>query len=397
MLPTSTAHPVPADLPARRHLSYQELDILHALRGFCAFYVVIYHAKFILWSGGRAYLEAFPRSTWGIGQYVAFLLDLLSSAGYEMVIFFFVLSGFFIRYAQLKRHRPAGAFYLNRIVRIYPPYLVSLLLAALVLVLLATQVPQVLNPNLDRELNTVLTQAWAELRSFDFWAALRTLVFVRVGELYVGNNVVYWSLLPEAIFYLLIPLVFRNVRWYLLASVGLYLLGAWLHHSGAGQSEIVHAVLDYNLFFALGTVLYDVVTGSNLIERVRRLPRWLTLAVLGGLLLAIIGLALLKLKALAALVAGIMAVLSVLVLLAGHVSRQNPLVRVLHRLGIFSFSLYLYHYPLLLLGYGLLVQLTGQLVIYQRVYWLAVPIVTLLCYGLYWVTERVFINYFRKV
>jgi len=39
-------------------LSYQQLDILHSLRGFCALYVAVFHAKFILWSGGRQFLEA---------------------------------------------------------------------------------------------------------------------------------------------------------------------------------------------------------------------------------------------------------------------------------------------------------------------------------------------------
>jgi peptidoglycan/LPS O-acetylase OafA/YrhL len=35
-----------------------------------------------------------------------------------MVIFFFVLSGFFIRYAQSRKYRSAISFYINRIVRI---------------------------------------------------------------------------------------------------------------------------------------------------------------------------------------------------------------------------------------------------------------------------------------
>jgi len=47
-----------------RLLSYQELDILHALRGFCAFYVVIFHAKYMLWSGGTEYLRVFPQASW---------------------------------------------------------------------------------------------------------------------------------------------------------------------------------------------------------------------------------------------------------------------------------------------------------------------------------------------
>ena len=139
--------------PFPKLLSYQELDILHALRGFCAFYVVVFHAKFILWSGGSEYLKTFPRATWSVVQYGAFGADMLSSAGYEIVIFFFVLSGFFIRYAQLKKYRSTLQFYLNRAVRIYPPYLASLLLGAGVLTYLALAHPWLLTTAPGRELN----------------------------------------------------------------------------------------------------------------------------------------------------------------------------------------------------------------------------------------------------
>ncbi|WP_400192003.1 acyltransferase family protein [Hymenobacter sp. B81] len=393
---TSTATPVSTPAPARS-LSYQELDILHSLRGFCAFYVVIFHAKFLLWSGGQQYLQAFPRTQWGSTDYASFALDMFSAAGYEMVIFFFVLSGFFIRYAQLRKHRAAGAFYLNRIVRIYPPFLVSLVLAAAVLTVVATQVPQVLNPGLGRELNATLAEAWQELRAFDAGGLVRALLFLKLGLHYLGDNVVYWSLLPEALFYLLIPVAFRYVRWYYLLSAALFGVGLVLSWRGVPQNDLLRFALSYNVYFALGVGLYDVVVRTDWVERVRRIPRFITLPGLGGMLLALVGLSLLKWTVAATVLSGVLAVLAVLVLLAGHVSRQNLLVRGLHKLGLFSFSLYLYHYPLLLLCYAALVKFTGKLFIYERVYWLAVPLVTLVCYGLYWITERVSVNYFRKV
>ena len=71
------------------------------------------------------------------------------------------------------------------------------------------------------------------------------------------------------------------------------------------------------------------------------------------------------------------------------------LVRLFHEIGIFSFSLYLYHFPLLLLCYAGLVALTGDLVNYARYYWLAVPLVTVGCFALYYVTERVAVRFFR--
>jgi len=377
-------------------LSYQQLDILHCLRGFCALYVVVFHAKFILWAGGRQYLETHPRATWGPADYGAFAADLFSSSGYEMVVFFFVLSGFFIRYAQHKKHRQAGDFYVNRLVRIYPPFLVSLVLAAGVLLVVATQVPQVLDAQAGRELNTTLAAAWHELQALNIAGALRAVLFLHVGQHYLGDNVVYWSLLPEALFYLVVPLAFWRVRWYYLLSGILFLVGLYCEWKGLPLGSVARYLLLYNVYFAAGIGLYDVVVSTGWLGQVRRLPRWVTLPGLLGLLLLLIAVTLLKIKIIPTVLAGVLAILAVSVLLAGHVSARNWLVRGLHKIGEFSFSLYLYHYPLLLLVYAGLVSYTGKLFIYDRIYWLALPLVVAACYGLYLLTERASVRYFRK-
>lgn len=390
-------------LPAVRkathqHLSYQELDILHCLRGFCAFYVAVYHAKFILWSGGRDYLATFPRSGWGSGQYLAFALDMLSSAGYEMVIFFFVLSGFFIRYAQQRKPRKPSSFYANRIVRIYPPYLVSVVLAAGGLALVARYVPQLLTTSGHREFNTAALAAWTDLRRFDLLALGRTLAFLpSTQHIFVGYNSVYWSLLPEALFYLVVPLAFWRVRAYYVASALLYLVGVATNGLPYEHNAVISFLVLYNFYFAVGAVLYDVVVRTTWLDWVRRLPGGLLLATVGLLSGALLVLAVLKIKLLSGLVAVLLAVVAVSALLAGRVARHNLAVRLFHPVGIFSFSLYLYHFPLLVLCSGALTLATGELVHYARYYWLAVPVVTLACYLLYWVTERVSVNYFRKV
>ena len=341
-------------------------------------------------------MEAHPRTTWTVADYLLFGLDLLSSAGYQMVIFFFVLSGFFIRYAQHKKHRPAGAFYLNRVERIYPPFITSLLLAAGVLTLLATQVPQALTATAGRELNTTLAQAWAELRAFNVVGAVRTLGFVRLGEHFLGDNVVYWSLLPEGLFYLLVPLALRWVRWYYAASAVLFVVGLYLDWRGVRVNELARFALTYNAYFASGIALYDTVVTTTWLARVAKVPRWLTLPGLGVLLLGLVALSLLKLTTASTLVAGVLAVLAISVLLAGHVRSHNLLVRGLHKVGEFSFSLYLYHYPLLLIFYGGIVYYTGKLFIYSRIYWVILPVVTGIAYALYCVTERASVKFFRK-
>ncbi len=377
------------------HLSYQQLDTLHVLRGFCAFYVVIYHAKFILWSGGQQYLEAIPRSGWQLIDYFAFSVDMLSAAGYEMVIFFFVLSGFFIRYAFIRKPRTPWSFYFNRIVRIYPPFIISLLLAGTILYILSNYFLNTIQAGSSRELNQNLNSAWMSMQVLDFWELLKSIVFLPLNIEYLGNNVVYWSLLPEALFYLLVPFVFRMAPSYYALSVLSYIISVIMIRMGI--TTIWVWMLQYNLFFALGAALYDTIVKTKILERVRKLPGLLLWALVLGLLLLLIGMALVKLKLLAAFMAGILAVVAVLVLLAGKIAQNNFVFRAFHKLGVFSFSLYLYHYPLLLLCYGLMVAITGKLFWYERYYLLIVPLVTVICYGLYWITERVFVNYFRKM
>lgn len=384
----------PSNIP--RLLSYQELDILHALRGFCAFYVVVFHAKFILWSGGTEYLRVFSRSSWSPLQYLAFVGDMLSAAGYEMVIFFFVLSGFFIRCAQLKKHRPILRFYLNRAIRIYPPYLASLALSGGVITWLAYAHPSLLTTAPGRELNTGLLSAWHELHPFTFEAIGRTLLFLKPRDQYFGFNGVYWSLLPESLFYLLVPLAFWQVRYYYIISAVCYVagIGAYVTHLETGS--IGNFVFSFNAYFALGVGLYDIVTTrSKWLERFRRANGHMLVAMLVLLLLLLIGMAALHLRVLSGALASLLAVLSVSTLLAGRVSRQNILVRVFHELGVFSFSLYLYHFPLLILSYAGLVMYTDALVNYSRYYWLALPLVTAGCYSLYYFTERLAVRYFR--
>jgi peptidoglycan/LPS O-acetylase OafA/YrhL len=194
-----------------------------------------------------------------------------------------------------------------------------------------------------------------------------------------------------------VPLAFWRIQVYYLVSTLLYLLGigaSVLHYSLEGVTSFL---LAHNFYFALGVALYDVVVRTQWLTWFRRVPGWLLGGTLLMLFVTLIALALLKLKIFSVIIAVLLAVISISALLGGRVSRHNVVVRIFHPIGLFSFSLYLYHYPLLLLCSGLVTALTGHLVIYTRYYWLAVPVVTLVCYALYWVTERASVNFFRKV
>jgi len=338
-----------------------------------------------------------PRSTWNIFDYFVFSLDMLSSAGYEMVIFFFTLSGFFIRYAQLRKHRQPLAFYVNRIVRVYPPYLFSVLLACGVLVLAATLAPQVMSSDSKRELSSSLQEAWQQLSAFNLRNLVQVFTFQKNGQLYNGYNEVYWSLLPEALFYLGVPLFFWRIKWYYSLSALIY-AASFLNYPGAtSNNSLIDYFVVYNFYFALGVALYDLVLHTKWLDVMRRSSgKLLALAclVLFGMIL---GTAFADIKILSGLFAALLAFLSISALLAGKVSPRNWLIRSTRYIGIRSFSLYLYHFPLLILCYIGLVWLTGDLVFYQRYYWLAVVLVTLVSVGLYRVTERLSVEFFRKM
>ena len=55
-----------------------KFPLLHAIRGVAAMYVVVYHAKFILWSGGTDYLTKYPRASWSVFDYFKFAIDVTS-------------------------------------------------------------------------------------------------------------------------------------------------------------------------------------------------------------------------------------------------------------------------------------------------------------------------------
>ena len=151
-------------------------SLLHAVRGMAALYVVVYHAKFILWSGTVEYLSKFPRATWHFVDYALSAIDIFFSAGSQMVIIFFVLSGFFIIMSLEHNKNSSGnkfsAFYLTRFVRIYMPYIASLIVGMLVLYSAAKISPQLFNNTSNREFNIRLIVAKDDISLSNFLKAL---------------------------------------------------------------------------------------------------------------------------------------------------------------------------------------------------------------------------------
>src|SRR5260221_14339115 len=112
----------------------ESLLFLDGLRGFAALYVMIGHARWLLWEGFHEGFSLHPELYNGLEKLVAYS-TLLVRYGHQMVMLFFVLSGFVIhlRYSKALHNGSSEPFDLipfliRRLKRIYPPLVFALLL-----------------------------------------------------------------------------------------------------------------------------------------------------------------------------------------------------------------------------------------------------------------------------
>lgn len=113
------------------------IKVLDGLRGLAALYVMIGHARWLLWEGySEGYLKHTTEYDW-IDKLSMYFLSIFKF-GHEAVLLFFVLSGFVIHKGYVKKFLSdprqrinIRQFYIKRIRRIYPPFLFALCLTGL--------------------------------------------------------------------------------------------------------------------------------------------------------------------------------------------------------------------------------------------------------------------------
>ncbi len=220
-----------------------DFKILDGLRGIAALYVVFNHARGNLFIGGAKYAALKDLSQWDIKEKIFFTLLRLTSLGREFVILFFVLSGFSIAYS-LSKTDSIKDFYLRRIIRIYPPYIFSLVWAFLVFQYLQYFIPAALAAN-----SQSVFSSWK--------TTLQNLFYIDNGSLIIQ----FWSLKFEVIFYLLIPWLIQKKELYLIASLTIAIISFGLNWSGlTGTTILGQYILDYNIYFALGVCCFQYYT-----------------------------------------------------------------------------------------------------------------------------------------
>lgn len=299
-----------------------DFTVLDGLRGIAALYVVINHCRGHLTMGGTEYARLVPLSQWSITDKLYYSALQLTSLGREFVIFFFVLSGFSIAHSLTGRNKSFFSFYQRRLVRLYPPYIAALAWAALVFFIVQQREPQALGPgsySVFHDANTILSN----------------LIYIPKGSL-IGQ---FWSLTHEVIFYIIIPVFFLlPVRYYIGLSIIGFLIGLVISPNEAMHSTILaDFFLEYNIFFALGILLY-----ANY-ERVAKwftLKKWTFFLASGGLFLVMV---VTKFKLgdynkVSVLLAAVLSILMVVNFL--HYSIKG---RILDFFGKMSYTLYIVH------------------------------------------------------
>ena len=227
--------------------------------------------------------------------------------GWAGVEVFFVISGFIIPFTLWQsgyRLKNYARFILKRIIRLDPPYLLSILLT------IALAYVSLLYPGFK-----------GKPPAYSLTQIALHLGFVNVFFGYPWVNVVYWSLALEFQYYLLIGLIFpllvsKNVWIRIVTMAALLLSGFWL-----GNDRFVFAWLP---LFLVGVLVFYCKAG--LMQK----------SVVFGLLALLAGYVWMK----AGMVIGLIVLLTAALILFVEVKN-----RVLSFLGDISYSLYLVHVP----------------------------------------------------
>jgi peptidoglycan/LPS O-acetylase OafA/YrhL len=258
------------------------LAFLDGLRGLAALWVMLHHARWLLWEGWESF-SRHPQDYSALGKAVAYSLVPLRY-GHEAVLFFFVLSGFVIHLGYAKRLAADGAnarfdwsgYMVRRARRLYPPLVFAMLLTLA----------------LD---HAGAAQGWSIYRSgtpyalinssirpaHDMVTALGNLAFLMQSWVPSwGSNGPLWSLHFEWWFYMIYPalwLVSRRSAMLATFTVAVLFLLSWLVKPGDGHAFHVAQIFTGLFTWWLGALLADIYTG-----RIR--VRWTLLAPLTALL-----------------------------------------------------------------------------------------------------------------
>ena len=318
-----------------------DFDILESLRGLAALYVCVAHCRGVLWIGGSHYLNIHPKDTWSVMDYISMSLAMLTRLSTEFVIIFFVLSGFSIAHSLRHTRKPLD-FYKRRFIRLYPPYVVAIFWAMAVAWGIRAIFPNFFDgtyqtPTYDRLL--------ASNGLFNFKTLSLNLIYLpQMGGLLNP----FWSLTHEIIFYILAPFLLLNNRIYYTGSlISFITINILFGVNVIGLHQYIAAdFLFYNFFFAIGIILYR--NHEFIFSSFRFLINYKSLLIIAIIFLIMVGISMTNnynknaqwALTFNAMLAAIMSSLLIFYLVNNNI-RLKPLIKV----GKFSYTIYITHFP----------------------------------------------------
>jgi len=333
------------------------LEFLDGLRGLAAAFVMIGHARWLLWEGYNEGFMTHPERYSFLGKMMVYTLSFFRY-GHQAVLFFFVLSGFVIhlKYSiALKKNKDLsfdlGNYIVRRLRRIYPAFIFALLLTWILdstgaisgFTIYVHQTPNAL-------INTNITNDHSLPNLFG------NLFFLQGGRVGTwGTNGPLWSLKFEWWFYILYPVLFLVNRRSVTASAILVILISFSTlFIRFPEMSFAISVLQYLLCWWLGGILADIYTGRIVIKY-----SWLA-----GLTLIIPLLIVFEKKINNAFLdtgwaIGFFGLLSAMFYLREKGFRHKWLGRI-KWLGDSSYTLYIIHFPVLVLFNGIILHYTGN-------------------------------------
>ncbi|MFT3738847.1 MAG: acyltransferase [Breznakibacter sp.] len=360
---------------------------LDGIRGLAAFYVLIGHARWLLWEG---YSEGYVLHPESYNIWEKFLVYLMSffRYGHEAVLLFFVLSGFVIhlRYARNLRIDPNTSFdhwpfIKRRARRIIPPLLLAFFVTFsldclgiwLSFPIYGQNTPY---PNINTNI----------ISDHSFLTLLGNMSFVMGFYVPVfGTNGPLWSLAYEWWFYMLYPLLYYAIRRSFLVATIIVSFLYLLVNSLSFKPIIVIEIFSYLPIWWLGVVLAECYA-----SRTQRTFKYL---IPFGIILFIVPWKTINtnLHAFNQFLWGLgfMGVFAGLFYFQHKAKILRPF-EILKPLGDISYSLYVIHMPIIVFISGILMQANESMLLPSHFgYMLLGCIVSLsMAYLAYWLAER---------
>ncbi|MCZ4221793.1 acyltransferase family protein [Pedobacter rhodius] len=356
----------------------ENFKALDGIRGLTALYVMIHHARLALTQSYQNGLSIHPEK---YAWYDKLMVYAFSSFkfGHEAVIIFFVLSGFVIHLKQSDKnynfeHFNVFTYFKKRVIRIYPTLIVSFILVIILdyFAWLFTQ--------------TNFQEIFSKYSYNSFFFNL----FLIPDATIWGYNFPVWSLKHEWFFYILYPfLLWLAKRHYVLAL--LIIIGLYTSYAFGFSIPYIGTAAYTLTVWSLGCVLAGIYKNMNSMK-------WISYLLLLCFVYPFIN----KSNSyypLSDAIFGLIVVGSLSIIIAYKNSPVNGFLKKFAWLGAFSYSIYLLHAPFLNFYQTLILNYRQSHALPYHLWFvlLSIMVTIPIIYLIYYFTERIALNYNRKI